>query len=225
MNWIDIICAALILLIAFFGFMRGIVAVALHFAAYIGAFVGAKFASSALAGLIYQNLLQSKVLLRLRLALPTGSVEGGVQAAVQKAMASLPDIAVRVISFLKLDRFAAQGVSPNGALTVEQLERDYFGPILTKVLSVAVFVLAFLLLAVVLRLIAAAIDHAIKNKKGGVLNTVNRVLGGVFGLVKGLIPAGLACLVMDLLAPVINKPDFTALVQSSWFCATVAKIL
>ena len=73
MNWIDIVFAALILLIAFFGFIRGMFSVLLHFAAYILSIFGASVIAKAVSPLLYERFLQARVLTNLRIALPSGS--------------------------------------------------------------------------------------------------------------------------------------------------------
>ena len=98
-------------------------------------------------------------------------------------------------------------------------------PIVTKVLSILTFVLLFILLSIILRVISSLLNKALFKKKDGLLSTTNRLLGGIFGLIKGAVPAAGICMVLNLLAPILNKPNFTALVEGSYLCGLIAKLL
>ena len=223
MNWIDIACVALMLLIAFFGFIRGFFSVLIHFAAYVASFIGANVAAKLLSPILYERFLQSRVLLNLRVALPNGSVSGGIEELVQKSTASLPEPLGRMVSYFDLAKMIGDS-APAARMTVDEIEQTVLSPILIKMLSILAFVVCFIVLCVILRLIAGAIDSAVMKRKG-VIPTVNKVLGGVFGLIKSVIPVGVLCALLNVIAPVINVPSFTELVGDSFFCGTVLKLL
>ena len=224
MNWIDIACAALILLIMFFGFMRGLFSVLIHIAAYILSLIGADVIAKFLSPYLYEKFFQARVLTNLRIALPSGSVSGSVNEIIQKVTASLPSPFPRIVSYFDFSKLIAENASAGTSLTVDEIEQLYVNPILTKILAVIAFLVCFILLSLILRIIAGMIDRGIMKRKG-VIPTVNKILGGVVGLVKGLVPVAVVCAILNLVAPILNISALSELVENSFFCQTVLKIL
>lgn len=225
MNLIDIICAAVIILIAFFGVIKGFFSVLINLAAYLVSFLTAKLASAPLAGFLYGSYVRSGVMTKLNELLPEGSVSGGLAQAAETFLNSMPDNLARFIRYFHLQELVSGIDGGREVLSVAEIEGSYVSPILTKVLTILTFFGIFLVLSVILRVIAGFTDKALFKKKKGLMSTTNKILGGIFGLIKGLVPAGLVCFLLNLLAPIVHNDGFTELVSGSRLCALVARLI
>ncbi|MBQ7688044.1 MAG: CvpA family protein [Clostridia bacterium] len=225
MNIIDIICFALIVLVAFFGVIKGFFSVLIRFVAYAVSFFAAKLVSAPVADLVYARFIKEGVLTRLSRLLPEGSVSGGIDRLKETLFEALPQNTVQIIRFFHLDSLISSSGSAEETLTVAQIEQNYVMPLLLKILTVAAFIAVFVLLSLILRFVAEILDKALFKKKKGLLSTTNKILGGVLGLIQGAVPVAVVCLLLNMLAPVLNKPAFTTLVENSMLCGFAAKFI
>ena len=132
------------------------------------------------------------------------------------------DSAYKIAEYFEL--FADKILDPDKIHSVEQLETVYLQPILTKVIVIITTVALFMLLSVILMLLVNLINKRFLEKKDGSLSKVNKLLGGAFGLIRSAIPITAGCVVLNLLASLIDQSEFTTLVQNSWTCSFIAGI-
>lgn len=222
MNVIDIVCLALILVIAIIGAKKGIFIVFVQFLALAVSGVAARSASGPVSDYIYTQYVQFRVTERLNGLLPAGSVSGGIQRVIESVVKSLPENVYKVADFLHLIPSASESTSE--ILSVAQIESQYVAPILTKVLSFITMAVIFIVLSVILRLIVHAIDKALF-KKENAISTANKVGGFILGVIKGVIPVVFICVILNLIAPVINNDVLIELVSGSYLCNFIAGIL
>ena len=223
MNAVDILCALIILIVGILGAKRGFFKVFVQFLSIAVAALLAKASAGFVSEKLYELLLQQKVADKLNDLLPGGSVSGGISTLVKSIGESLPTGVKKISDSLGLLSGLTKGLESREILTVSQIESEYAAPIITKVLTIVTSVLLFVVFALVLRMAANAIDKALF-KKHGVVGTFNRICGFAFGALKGAVPVIFLCLILLVLAPVLEKPLLTAQVDGSFFCNWISNI-
>lgn len=222
MNTIDIVLVAFILIITVIGALRGFLKSLFNVIAYVLAALTAKLVSIPVTQYIYTNYISAKVLDTLYEIMPSGSVDGEIMTVIDNVLDSLPSF----VSTLASQFGIFDSVKPSGgvasSLSVEVIESDYIGPIILSVLSIIVLVLLFILFAAIFRIIFIFVDKAITDDSHKIVKSVNIALGAVFGLIKSLLPAGLICIVLNIIAPLINNSSLYSLVNDSFFCGIIA---
>lgn len=225
-NLIDVICCAFILLMGFLGLKSGFFKVMLKIAVYILSYAGARLAGAPVAGFLYDALLKDKITVTLTNLLPAGGVGGTLAELTSSLTESLPEGVVNIASFFNLmptsDTYSQMG----SILTVDMIRDTYIQPIITKILVIITQAAIFLLLSVILGALARLIRKLFrgKKKKKGLLGKFDSILGGILGLIKGIIPAGVVCALINLIAPLINNPAFVSMVSASKICSFVANL-
>ena len=222
LNLIDYICIAVLLLFVIVAAVKGFAKIVMHFLAYVGAFLGARLASVPVSAFIYENYIQKSVLDKLSEWIPSGSVGASIDAVLSAIQASLSEQAYNIASFLHL--LPEEGVFGDSLLTVESIEQSYVQPIVTKVLLIITTIVLFTVFMIILNIIVNMLDKHMFKKKKGAVNTANRILGGLIGVVQGAIPVGAGCMLLNVVAPLIDNAGFAGLVSNSLFCSTIADI-
>ena len=219
MNVIDIVCIILALLFLVIGFKKGLAKVLLRLFAGLIAVFAARAAAAPLSGMIYTNFVHSAVAAKLNEIFPAGSVEGSVISSAKEA---IPASAYKIAVFFEL--FTDQIVDPDKMHTVEQIEVSYVQPILTKVIVIITSVVLFILLSVILILIANAVNKHFFEDRQGAISKLNKLLGGLLGLVRGIVPITAGCMILNLIASLSGESAFASLVQNSAVCSYIAGI-
>lgn len=222
MTVIDYICIAVLLLFVVVAAIRGFAKVILRMLAVMGAAVLSRLAAAPLSDLIYAQVLHTPIQHKLYELFPSGSIGGSLDSILGALESSLPEPVYNIASFLHM--------LPEGSLlgdsfyTVQTIEQTYVQPIITKVLLIITSIVLFAVLSIIFGLIVSFIDKQIIKKRKGAVKTVNRILGGVIGLVQGIIPVGVGCMLLNVVAPVTENTQFADLVSHSYFCNLIAGI-
>lgn len=225
MNYIDIAVIVFIVAVTLISAKKGFIKSLLNLSAYALAGIVAKILASPVAAYIYTNFLKVKVLDELSEILPSGSVSGEIGTVINSALASLPSFVSTLAAQFGITEGMLLNSSVNEMLTVENIEAQYLGPIVSAVVSVIVLVILFILFAIVFRIIFSVVDKFLNSDKHKIIRTSNRVLGAVFGFIKSLVPAGLICALLNIAAPLVNNEAFYDMVTDSFFCKFIAGIL
>ena len=222
MTIIDLICFGVLLLFLIAGFIKGFAKTILHLLAYVAAGFAARFASEPLTGLIYDKAIHEPVHSKLMELFPSGSIGGSMDSVLQAIRNSMSESAYKIADFLHL--LPDESWLGDSFYSVEKIEESFLQPIITKVLLIVTTIALFLLLMIILNMIVKLIDKLIFKKKKGVVNSINRFFGGLLGLVQGAIPVAAACLLMNLIAPLLGIASFSDMVSHSLLCSFVASI-
>lgn len=123
-------------------------------------------------------------------------------AEVSVSLDKLPDFVVKNAEKfgLSLDEFSAvngEEIVANGVETVKETVIGIVKPVSTKIISAVAFVILAVVLVIVANFLAKVIN---KLFSFSVIGTVNRVLGGILGAVKGLAIATVICMLIAFLA-------------------------
>lgn len=223
MTIIDFVCIGVMILFLIAGFIKGFAKTILHLLAYVAAGFAAKFASVPVSDLIYEKAVHEPVHSKLMEMFPSGSIGGSVGEVLKAIQNSMSESAYKIATFLHL--LPDESKLENSIYTVDKIEETFLQPIITKVLLIVTTIALFVVLMIILSMIVKLIDKLIFKKKKGVVNSVNRFFGGVLGLVQGAIPVLAACMLMNLIAPIIGIAPFSDMVSRSLLCSFVAGIL
>ncbi len=222
MTLIDYICIGVLAVFVIVAAVRGFAKIILHLLAYIAAGLGARYAAIPLAELIYKMALHEPIREKLLQLFPSGSIGGSIEAVLQAIKGSLSESAYNIADFLHL--------LPDGNrigesfYTVETIEETFLQPIITKVLLIITTVVLFVVFMIILNLIVNLLDKHVFKKRKGAVNVINRILGGVTGLVQGAIPVAVGCLLLNLIAPLTENSTFSQMVSNSCICSYIAGI-
>ena len=198
---LDIGFVIIILLCVVFGYKKGFFK---SIAGFIGAVI-AMFLAWVLAGLIanalYQGVFREKLIDNISSVLSND------------ALASFPEKAAQVVA--NLPGFLSNTLNNQG-ITSSQIEQslqaagsneapataDLISPAVIWLLQLLLTVILFFFLVILVRLVIKLIGNVFRLP---VLRQVDGILGGLFGIFKGVVYIFLACILLQLLMPVIGN--------------------
>ncbi len=198
---LDIGFVIIILLCVVFGYKKGFFK---SIAGFIGAVI-AMFLAWVLAGLIanalYQGIFREKLIDNISAVLSND------------ALASFPEKAAQVVA--NLPGFLSNTLNNQG-ITSSQIEQslqaagnnaapataDLISPAVIWLLQLLLTVILFFILVILVRLVIKLIGNVFRLP---VLCQVDGILGGLFGIFKGVVYIFLVCILLQLLMPVIGN--------------------
>ena len=198
---LDIGFVIIILLCVVFGYKKGFFK---SIAGFIGAVI-AMFLAWVLAGLIanalYQGIFREKLIDHISAVLSND------------ALASFPEKAAQVVA--NLPGFLSNTLNNQG-ITSSQIEQslqaagnnaapataDLISPAVIWLLQLLLTVILFFILVILVRLVIKLIGNVFRLP---VLRQVDSILGGLFGIFKGVVYIFLVCILLQLLMPVIGN--------------------
>ena len=222
MNVIDYICIAVLLLFMIVAAVKGFAKIILHLLAYLAAGICARMAAAPVSDFLYSHVIHQAVNDKLMTLFPSGSIGGSVDQMINAIKDALPALAYNIASFLHL--LPQENAFSDSLYTVQQLEESFVQPIITKVLIIITTIALFVVLMIILNMLVHFIDKKMFKDKKGAVSFTNRLLGMLFGLVQGAIPVAAVCLLLNLIAPILNQQSFADLVKNSLFCSFIAGI-
>ena len=198
---LDIGFVIIILLCVVLGYKKGFFK---SIAGFIGAVI-AMFLAWVLAGLIanalYQGIFREKLIDHISAVLSND------------ALASFPEKAAQVVA--NLPGFLSNTLNNQG-ITSSQIEQslqaagnnaapataDLISPAVIWLLQLLLTVILFFILVILVRLVIKLIGNVFRLP---VLRQVDGILGGLFGIFKGVVYIFLVCILLQLLMPVIGN--------------------
>lgn len=222
MNYTYLLYDAAILAILGYFFLRGrkkgFILTVCGLAAFFVAIIGARMASDAFAPKV-ADLLQPRFSSVIEEHFGTGleekldellSADENTDNAIVKLLTTL-GIYDEVADTIR------SAVSGQAAQTATDVAVSLARAVAEVVAGVLVFVAAFLLLIVAWYLISHALDLA---SRLPVINGLNRLLGGLFGLLQGMLILFLAAWVLRLLGGIIPQETVNETTLLKFFCTT-----
>ena len=195
---IDIILLAVFILIVILAAKKGFAKTLLDFLAIVLAVVLAYSIAPMVSEAVYDNIVKDKIVDSVEKQLDGKQLDAvGTAESVKNIINELPEPVVRISSSLGIDvkklseKIDLNEISNN--LTVESLTEKVAKPIVMPALSLLSFALLAVVLMIILRLVAGVLSKLFKLPLVG---TVNTVLGGVIGALKGVITVVIACMVL-----------------------------
>lgn len=217
MNIVDILLLAVLVFSLLAGMYKGSIASGLSTAGFVGSWFGAKAIYERIANLALSNNTLMAVLnqylepesffaSKTQAAMTVSEVVSGGEAAIQEAVAT-------VSSKISLIAQAFENNIRNQAfanLNITTLADYLDQTIWEAVFSVIAFLIAFVVLYAVVMLVVNLLDHVIRFP---VLRMFDWLLGGIFGVARGLVIAVLLLAivpeVMALISPELTQELFS----------------
>lgn len=223
-NIIDIIAVALIVVITIVGAKKGFMKTLLTLGAVFVAFIGARIAAAPVSEFIYSDYISAFVLEKLNELLPNGSVAGEIDAVMEGVLAQFPAALVDIARTYNLLPDLSSLAGSTADLTVASIEELYVAPVLTEITAIITTLVLFVVLSAILRLVVAMINKFFVSDKHKFVKRTNMLLGAVLGFVKSLIPVGVLCAILNLIAPSMGNEQLLSFVNTSYFCQFVANL-
>lgn len=165
--------------------------------------------SSSIGGLItdfiYQNFIKQKIISSI-----SDSIKIDDIVSIENVTDNLPDYAKTLLGMFG---YTTDSITQNVGNEVEKYNvsiaeciEKLLEPICKAFLGFIVIIILFIIIRIVINLIIKAIDKLTDVK---VIRTVNKVLGGVFGLIDGLLIAYFAVGIFALIVPAILGSNMT----------------
>lgn len=183
---LDIIFLAVIIIFIINGAVRGFAKSIMNIAAVVASFILTNVLSSAISEWIFNSFVRNDLLAKLNTPVTNTEI------SVNTALGNLPSWVSGIVSFFcnlfgfdeqrLIDCFAGKAVSSN--LNAVQITDNFVKPIVTGIFSFFIAIILFVLLMTVFKLIIRLVNKLFDLP---VISPINRVLGGVFGAVEGII--------------------------------------
>ena len=193
---LDLIVIAIIILMALISAKQGFVRVAVEVAGFIAAIVLSLSLSVSLADLTYQKVIEPVIV---------SSVENvtadTTSSAAENAWNSLPKFIRNNADKIGINKDTiTQDISENIGNSAEEIvnsiSQNTIKPIAINILKTLYSVILMLVLMVIVKFLARVVN---KLFSFSIVGKLNRILGGAFGAVKGIIFAWLFCAIVSLL--------------------------
>ncbi len=181
-NYVDLIIVGIVLFFAIIGLQKGIFITLVNFIRYVLGFSLCVFSADRLPQPIYDNFLQDKIQDTVNKKIVTSSNIDEIINNINESVNSLPDFLKNSISVSSL-KISSSNISQN-------ITNEVFEPLILGALKILIFIIAFILFFG----ITGAIIHHIRkknknkrkeNKKKSIVVFADRLLGFVFGTLKG----------------------------------------
>ena len=226
MNLIDVIFIALLLIFMLLSARKGFLFVLLQYVGAVSAALLAKAASAPASTFIYNTYIQDKVTYKLTELMPHGSVTGEIRELTDSVFSSLPGFIRKLADQFNITQLLNAGASnADGALTVDQIEAVYVGPIVTKALSVLCLIILFIVFYIVIKILVYFLNKSLVKKKEGVLSTANKLLGALLGAARGTVAVALLAVILTFSASFVSEGGFKTAVTDSYVCNYVSSLI
>ena len=135
----------------------------------------------------------------------------------QETLNSIPEALNGIMSLMGIDKAAIiekiQGADLGGANLVESLMTSVVEPVATAVVQFIIFVILAVVIGFILKIAVKLLDGIIK--KLPAVKQLNRVLGAVFGVFRGIIVVAIISMLIGIVASFIGNETFIEVVNNS----------
>jgi uncharacterized membrane protein required for colicin V production len=179
----DILCVALLLVLALIYAHKGLVATLVQGFGTLASLIGAKFFADWASPLVFDNFLAGKFASRITDTLTAGGGTVDLPAIVEKYAGFLPQSFVD--SVVSAVQASLDGVlATNAAAMAQTIVTEVIAPLVTPVIAIVLFFVAFALLRMIVSLLVTVLTNV---NKIPVVGTVNKALGFGVGLLAGAV--------------------------------------
>ena len=198
---LDIGFVIIILLCVVFGYKKGFFK---SIAGFIGAVI-AMFLAWVLAGLIanalYQGVFREKLIDNISSVLSNDALASFPEKAAQ-VVANLPGFLSNTLNNQGITSSQIEQSLQAGGSNTAPATADLISPAVIWLLQLLLTVILFFILVILVRLVIKLIGNVFRLP---ILRQVDGILGGLFGIFKGVVYIFLACILLQLLMPVIGN--------------------
>lgn len=213
---VDILAVIIILITAIASSKDGFFRIVASIGAYIAALFCARVIANPVSSFLYEKAVRAKMIAHLE------DLFAGGQSVIMSVTQSLPEKVAKLADFFRL---ITGPDTIDSALSVDKIEADIISPVTIKVLTIIVTVILFTVFSIFFRVLVHALNSLIFKKKHGLLAFTNKVLGLIFGFIKGILPVALLCELLNIATPLIENSFLTKSVASSYICTFLAGLI
>lgn len=200
---LDIGVIIIVLLTIIVCFKRGFAKTVLGLLSNIVSIVGAFVLGTSLSDLIYSGLIKDNIIESL-----SSSINSNLSTSTSSVSGQASELPDYVNSILSLFGYSADTVNKNIDTMVETQSNNIasavesaIGPVITAILSFFLVIILF----IILRFITAKISKLIAGvMEVPVLHTVNRILGGLVGILDGLVVVYFLTAIVIIVVPIVT---------------------
>jgi uncharacterized membrane protein required for colicin V production len=204
MPWILDGAVVLVLLIYIgIGIHRGAVRTVVEFVGFFAALVAAATVSDAVTSTLFQSAIRPVVQESMTNALE--GITAGAADPMTALMEKMPDFAVRYFENAQLRQQLAQALTVSSAEGAQMLTDNVVGPVVQMLLHGLISVVVFIVVMILIRMLAGALDLVAKLP---VLRQLNEGLGAICGAAKGVVIVMLLVTLTMAVLPFLPENDF-----------------
>lgn len=194
-NYIDIIIAVIVIIMAIVGYNRGLFVSIINLARSIFGILLCFFASSYLSPIVYESVVKDIAYQTVTDKLnEVANID--VVASITETVNNLPQFMQGVVDLSAINNISS-------ANTVDYVMNTVVQPIASVIIKIIVFVLVFIVFFLLTGIIVSLIQK--KNKKDkSALGTTNKLLGALLGIIKAVIVVCALVAVIDFFVPYSN---------------------
>lgn len=214
---IDLIVAAVILITVLISARRGFVRTVAEVAGFIAAVFITFTISTPLGNITYDKIIEPPIVSSV-----SSAAGDSVSETVDTAWNSLPEFVKsnsEKLGFSKedIDKSIADNIGGGTETAVKAASQNTVKPMVVKLLSLIYSVFILIVLLLLVKLLARFINRLFSFS---IMGRLNRILGGVLGIPKGIIIAIAFCLIISLIVS-FTKGGFLIFtenaIKDSWF--------
>lgn len=221
---LDIILLAVFAAFVFAAVKKGFIRTLLELVAVVAALVLAYQFSPVASQAVFDGMLEENMVTSIETQLSDNFDSTTVSKKAQAALDAVPDFAVSLASAAGVDIDSIKNNISTEKINSENVARELVEkiaePIATGALTIIFFVLLACVLAIVFKMIAARIAKLFKVPLVG---TVDKLLGAVLGICKGLVVLILICTVLEFVFA-NGDGEFASAVSGSKVCEMLDNI-
>ncbi|MCH5202423.1 MAG: CvpA family protein [Oscillospiraceae bacterium] len=204
---LDIGVIIIIILTIITDYKRGFAKSILGFVSNVASIFGAVYLGSYLSNLIYDNIIKDKIISDVTEKV-SESTTGAVHTTVNTT--GMPDFLDYIFSLFgfstdKVSTDVSKAVESHGNSVAHGVE-SVVAPLVTAVLTFVLVILLFFIIRFILSRVCRLICKVMKLP---VLSTVNKLFGGIFGILNGLIIVYFLAALIGILLPVLTGGKIT----------------
>lgn len=214
---IDILLAALLLSFFFMGLRTGLVRSLIGFLGSIVALIAAICLGNLIANWMYTDLFRSSLVDTIHSAI-SGQGAATAEQQAQSVLSALPSFLGNALENMGVTAQQLGESMAGSSDVVAQSAADFVSPVIIHLTALGLTILLFLIFRIGIYFLAKLIDGVFRLP---VLNTINRILGGAFGLLKGGVVAFLLATVILVVAPLLPTETAESVhktVEASYLC-------
>lgn len=214
---LDLIVVLIILAVALISAKRGFVKVAIELAGFIAAVFITLTISTPLGNITYDKIIEPQIVKSMS-AVTDKSVTDTSDAVWNALPSVIKNHSEKLgVSKDSLDKTVSEHIGDNTENAVRAVSQTAVKPMAVKLISLIYSVFLMIILIFIVKILAKFINRLFSFS---IVGSLNRVLGGIVGIPKGIIIAALFCTVVSLIVSVTEN-GFLILtgeaVRGSWF--------
>lgn len=206
--FIDIVLVVLLIVAVVLSAKKGIMVTVLEIVAFVLAVYLASVACAPVSSAMYNGLFEKQVEKKLYDVIPENPSALTYTQKAEKALEGMPDFAKNYAEKVGInvssisEKLSQSGIPDNDQLYIA-INDKIIEPVAVAVLKNIMFFVLAIVFAAVLKAIAKAISNTLK--KSDALGSLDSIVGGALGILKGLVIVFFVCCLLTYLQPKLSE--------------------